>query len=320
MVYHYLLSIVIPTYRNLTGVKRLLDSIFSQTCDFSGIEVLLINNSIDGQQEIDQICGFYQQQGRRVLSYLEPVLGVSFARNRGIKMAQGEWLVFIDDDEELGENYLQYLMKIIKTGDKNMLLGGPYLPVFDGAGLPWLKEKYFSFDYGKKVISIKPPQVLLGGNLVVSCQFLKKVGAFSSSYGYLGTDRSLPGEDTEFIFRSFEIEGNLTYHPDLYILHHISPDRYQLKALYSRCRWDANTKGLLYLLTHHIDPSNWDSRVRFYHLRDAIRTLLKLSRLYMKLPFRDHREFPYPENYIVEVIFPIYAHFWFEIALSRLSQ
>ncbi|MFI3155001.1 MAG: glycosyltransferase [Methylococcaceae bacterium] len=87
------MSVVIPSYNRRDLLKRALLSVYSQT--LSAAEVAVIDDgSADGtdimlRREFPQVNYFYQDH-----------LGVSAARNLGIQQTSGEWLAFLDSDDE----------------------------------------------------------------------------------------------------------------------------------------------------------------------------------------------------------------------------
>ena len=91
------LSIIIPVYNTEVYLPACLDSILSQT--FSDFEVLLVDDgSKDGS---GAICDAYALKDSRIRVMHKENGGVSSARNLGMEQAQGEWIMFVDSDDEL---------------------------------------------------------------------------------------------------------------------------------------------------------------------------------------------------------------------------
>ena len=92
-------SVIIPTFNRGRYLGQAIDSVLQQC--HSAFEVIVIDDgSVDHTQTVaesyaDQII--YLQQGN---------CGVSAARNRGIRAAKGEWITFLDSDDEWLPNYL----------------------------------------------------------------------------------------------------------------------------------------------------------------------------------------------------------------------
>ena len=110
------LSIITPVYNTEAYLPACLDSTLSQ--GFSDFEVLLVD---DGSQDgSGAICDAYAAKDGRVRVIHKENGGVSSARNRGIDKALGEYLVFVDADDMVTEDYLEHLME----SDADMVVSG----------------------------------------------------------------------------------------------------------------------------------------------------------------------------------------------------
>ena len=88
-----LISVVIPVYNGEKTIKETIESILNQT--FSDFELIIIN---DGAQDSTlEIVSTIQDPRVKVFSY--PNAGLSASRNRGIKLATGEYIALIDADD-----------------------------------------------------------------------------------------------------------------------------------------------------------------------------------------------------------------------------
>lgn len=95
-------SIIIPAYNAEAYLKRCLDSILSQ--NYSDYEVIVIDDgSTDGTATI-----LKQYPQVKIISQTNH--GMASARNRGIEMAQGDYILFVDSDDRLCPNALAILV------------------------------------------------------------------------------------------------------------------------------------------------------------------------------------------------------------------
>lgn len=100
------LSIIIPCYNIEPHISKCVESILEQT--FNDFELLLIN---DGSKDNTlEVCREYEQKDTRVKVYSHDNKGVSYTRNRGIELAQGECILFIDGDDYVKPDYLEKLV------------------------------------------------------------------------------------------------------------------------------------------------------------------------------------------------------------------
>ena len=103
-----MVSIIIPLYNKEREISRTLDSVLAQSV--SDFEIIVVDDgSKDKSAEIvrgytDSRIRFIQKENG----------GVSSARNRGLKEAQGEWLLFLDGDDQLMPDALETFSKMQK--------------------------------------------------------------------------------------------------------------------------------------------------------------------------------------------------------------
>lgn len=121
------ISIVVSVYNTEPYLARCVDSILGQS--FSDFELLLVDDgSTDGS---GVICDAFADQDGRVRVFHKENGGVGSARNLGIDNAQGEWLYFVDSDDELMPDGLQVLVDGISE-EVDMVMAG--YEVFDDCG------------------------------------------------------------------------------------------------------------------------------------------------------------------------------------------
>ncbi len=113
-------SVIMPLYNSSGFLPRAVESVLNQS--FRDFELILIN---DGSTDASpRICEKYAAADDRVMVIHQPNAGVSAARNRGIETAEGEYLAFIDSDDEylpklLEKNYalaVEHDADIVKYG------------------------------------------------------------------------------------------------------------------------------------------------------------------------------------------------------------
>lgn len=107
-----MISIIVPVYNSDKYLSRCLDSVLQQT--YHNYEVIIINDgSNDNSQEI---IDRYVAKDNRFRSFIQNNSGQAIARNKGVEMSRGDYIVFVDSDDSVEPNYLQNLSKIIELG------------------------------------------------------------------------------------------------------------------------------------------------------------------------------------------------------------
>jgi len=105
-----MISVIVPVYNVETYLEECLDSIQNQT--YTNLEVLLVNDgSTDGSQAI---CERYCQTDKRFRLMNQTNQGLSAARNKGVEISTGEYIVFVDSDDVIKTNYLEKLMHYMR--------------------------------------------------------------------------------------------------------------------------------------------------------------------------------------------------------------
>lgn len=97
-----MISVVVPVYNAECYLDSCIKSILNQ--EYRDFELLLIN---DGSNDSSgEICDRYSNIDSRIRSFHRPNSGVGETRNFGIENANGEWICFIDSDDEVTPQYL----------------------------------------------------------------------------------------------------------------------------------------------------------------------------------------------------------------------
>ena len=100
-------SIIVPIYKAEKYLHRCVDSIIAQT--FTDWELLLVD---DGSPDRSgEICDEYTGRDNRIRVIHKENGGVSSARNAGLDVAKGQWVVFVDSDDWCEAYYLADFFK-----------------------------------------------------------------------------------------------------------------------------------------------------------------------------------------------------------------
>lgn len=115
-----LISIIIPVYNAEKTIAKCLTSILNQT--FTNYEILLMNDgSTDGSL---QVLREYEALYPFIRVIDKPNEGVAKTRNQAIILAQGEFVMFIDNDDYVDKDYVETLYNAIKDNNLDIVIGG----------------------------------------------------------------------------------------------------------------------------------------------------------------------------------------------------
>lgn len=129
------ISVIIPAYNSEAYIEKCVDSVLAQTG--AELEVIVINDgSADSTEE--RLRGY----GDRIRFKTTPNGGCGAARNTGLSMATGEFILFADADDSMAEGAVETLVRIQKETDADIVKFSYRLVFPDGT----VKEPYDQFE------------------------------------------------------------------------------------------------------------------------------------------------------------------------------
>lgn len=107
-----LISIIIPIYNVEKYLPKCIDSILEQT--YTNLEIILVNDG--SPDDCKEICDRYSERDKRIKVIHKKNGGLSDARNSGLEIASGEYVLFLDSDDFLtSPNCIEHLYTPIKN-------------------------------------------------------------------------------------------------------------------------------------------------------------------------------------------------------------
>lgn len=104
-----LISVIVPVYNVAPYLHLCVDTILQQT--YSNLEIILVASKSD-DDSVD-ICDSYVSKDSRISVIHTPAEGLSKARNVGIDIAKGEYLIFIDSDDFIAPDFIETLYTLL---------------------------------------------------------------------------------------------------------------------------------------------------------------------------------------------------------------
>lgn len=212
-------DIVIATYNRSRLLGETLVNLSNHLKGHSDVGTIIVNNnsSDDTQAVSESFSG--QLSSFRTAQELQQ--GLSYARNHGIQAAAGDIVVFLDDDVEVDENWLDELLTPFSDPDV-AVVGGKVLPYGMQEFPDWLPREYgflaSVFDPSDVVCEIDK---VMGANFAVRRSVFEKVGLFDVSLGRKGK-KLLGGEEVELFHRIRNAGFKIVYTPHSIVWHKIS--------------------------------------------------------------------------------------------------
>lgn len=221
-----MLSVIICTYNRAKYIGPLLKSIAANDLAKEAYEILLVdNNCTDNTREI---CESYSAKNPDVqFRYtIEPEQGLSAAKNRGIKEAKGDILVFIDDDALVDTWYLRTYAEWLESHPETMACGGPIEPLYETAEPTWMTPYTKALltawmNYGDDVREYPKGRYPGGGNAAYRKVVFEQVGLFNTALGRKGGNL-MCSEEKDIFDKMHALNMQVLYLPTP-VLHHIIP-------------------------------------------------------------------------------------------------
>jgi glycosyltransferase involved in cell wall biosynthesis len=162
-------TIVIPVYNVREFIIDCLTSVFEQ--DYKNIEIILVNDrSVDGSIEI--AANLISENDKKFpvkIIHHETNMGVSAARNTGIKNASGDYIFFLDSDDTLLPNSISTLIERIKTDDTDIIIGN----FISDNNFPYFNNSRY-LSYPETLVSfLTESYYAMAWNKLIKLQFLK---------------------------------------------------------------------------------------------------------------------------------------------------
>ena len=129
-------SLIVPVYNSEEYIGKCLDSILNQT--YQNFEILVVNDgSKDNSWKI--IEEYKSKYPDKIVAINQENKGVAVTRNESVRKANGEYIMFVDNDDFLDKDYIETFMKEADEGNYDIIFGGYRRPNENGKILKTLK-------------------------------------------------------------------------------------------------------------------------------------------------------------------------------------
>ncbi|HEX6565531.1 MAG TPA: glycosyltransferase family 2 protein [Chthoniobacterales bacterium] len=216
------LSVIIATRNRAHAIAESLDSIAASLANAAPIDaeiVVIDNGSRDATSKaVEQWavgCPF------PVRLVVEPRPGLSVARNRALRTAQGELLVFTDDDCRLSKQYISELLRYDASDIEPVLRGGS-VELGDQTDLPiTIRTTKTRQRFNRHTDPATHDSIvghISGCNMAMRRGLVEKLGPFDERFG--AGSKLESGEDSDYLFRAYLAGFTLEYVPDMTVFHY----------------------------------------------------------------------------------------------------
>jgi glycosyltransferase involved in cell wall biosynthesis len=273
-----IVSIILCTHNRAPSLRETLAAFSSLPIPATlPTELLVVDNASTDETPAVVEASRLPQFAVRYLR--EPRRGKGYAYNTGIAAAQGEFLLFTDDDTRPPENWIEGMTAPLVSGTAEAVAGGVRL----AAHLlrPWMTPLHRAWLAETNCLDPQNPSEMIGANMAFSHRVLDKVPAFDAA---LGPGALGLGDESLFSAQLLQAGYRIVAALDVVVEHHFDESRLQRSAFAQAALVRGRVEAYI---AHH-----WRHFVLTQpHLRYGRRRLLfALWRL------RRGREWPYSEG------------------------
>jgi GT2 family glycosyltransferase len=222
-------SIIIPHYNQKDCLQVLFPDIVNQT--FKDYEVILIDDCTPDEATIDFVREFIKDKPNMHL--VQNPVNMRFVKtvNRGITLAKGEYLCFLNSDTALKNNFIQRNVEIL---DSDPTIAGLTCIVVDKSGQNWFSGgryiKGFTVNLKDDFAGLRIEDFIAGTAVFYRKEIFDRIGPFDENY-------IMYHEDVEFGLRVKQLTGyRLCTFSDKLVTHLIIPSIPGPNLTYFDCR------------------------------------------------------------------------------------
>jgi glycosyltransferase involved in cell wall biosynthesis len=219
-------TVIICTYNRAHLLPETLPTILNQNIPKSNYNVLVVNNN--SNDSTGEILSVLSKTHKNLSVINESQQGLSYARNTGYKNSSSEWVIYLDDDALVPENFINNAIQTI-SDTKYDCFGGVYTPWYKYGKPKWFKDIYASTaEYYLKNNTHKLAYAS-GGIMAIKKTILERFGGFPTNMGMVGNTMAY-GEET-FLQNQMKKHGyTIGIIPEWSINHIVN--QYKLKPLW----------------------------------------------------------------------------------------
>lgn len=114
-----MVSVIIPAYNAESYIEKAVNSVCGQSYD--DIEVIVVN---DGSNDsTPKVIDRLKNSDDRIKVYHKPNGGVSSARNYGLEKAEGQYVIFLDADDQLADDAIRIMVDVANGNNADIVCG-----------------------------------------------------------------------------------------------------------------------------------------------------------------------------------------------------
>jgi glycosyltransferase involved in cell wall biosynthesis len=205
-----MISVIIPCFNSELFIVRAIESVLKQT--YKNYEIIVVdNNSSDNTTGI--IYDYMKRCPNKIKVLHEYKKGAPAARNKGLFEAKGEWIQFLDSDDELLPDKLKQQIEVADSSEADVVTGSSYIYKVINNKLYKSLRKVESDDVWKGLLTSK---------LGITSANLWKRKALLAVEGW--DENKSSSQEYDLLFRMLKNNSNISFCPVPLTIVHINPN------------------------------------------------------------------------------------------------
>ena len=152
-----LVSIIVPMYNVEKYIEKCITSLLEQT--YKNCEIIIVNDG--SEDKSSEIVEKIATQNGNIKIINQKNSGVSVARNTGIENANGDYIIFVDADDYLAKDFVEYMVKLIKMNNSEF--------AYSISNFKKENEKETQNEFIKEISNEESVGLLLSPDVTVGC-------------------------------------------------------------------------------------------------------------------------------------------------------
>lgn len=245
-------TIVLCTYKRTEIAKQALAAMSAQNMSKDNYEILVVNNDPESD-EMRKVAAELQHRSKakKFYRYIDcPYPGLSAARNFSLYEANGEILLYVDDDGIMDRDCLPHIIRAFEEHEDAGVIGGQILlkeperfknVILEGYEGVWSERKFSQKAFFEADNDWDFPY---GCNYAVRRDVLRELGGFRISYGRAGKDFA-GGEEMVLSHLVRRVGMKVGIEPQAIVTHDVDPARYSMEHVRKTIRASRLTNRMM---------------------------------------------------------------------------
>jgi glycosyltransferase involved in cell wall biosynthesis len=241
------ISAIICTFKRPDYLRHALRSLCEQNLPCEQYEIIVVDNAVEAETE--QVVKEFEDERLNLRYLTEENVGLSRARNTGLKAAAGRYVAYMDDDARADTHWLEALVSAFEqVSPAPAAIGGRVWLDWQGEKPSWVPERHLSLytyvDHGNGAHSLENDEYLVGANIAFEKDALRSVGGFDPNLGRQGLVL-LSGEEAAILAQLQQLGKGVYYEPAAVVWHSVDQSRKRPSWLLRRLFWDGASQPLI---------------------------------------------------------------------------